>query len=75
MELYILILSMWGKTASDEWLYIGNQYVYNTPMTQESCEAFVENKNWSRHETNEYYKVQFDCMPESSELDGYKKNG
>lgn len=75
MELYVLILSMWGKTASDEWLYIGNQYVYNTPMTQESCEAFIENKDWSRHETNEYYKVQFDCMPESSELDGYKKNG
>ena len=36
--MFILVLSMWGKTASDEWLYIGNQYVYNTPMTQEQCE-------------------------------------
>jgi len=68
MELYVLILSMWGKTASEEWQYIGNQYIYNTPMAQESCEAFIQNKNWSRHETNEYYIVQFDCMPQSSEL-------
>jgi hypothetical protein len=74
MELYVLILSMWGKTASEEWQYIGNQYIYNTPMAQESCEAFIQNKNWSRHELNEYYRVQFDCMPESSELKG-QNNG
>jgi hypothetical protein len=74
MELYVLILSMWGKTASEEWQYIGNQYIYNTPMTQESCESFITNKRWSRHELNEYYRVQFDCIPESSELKG-QNNG
>lgn len=68
MEMFILVLSMWGKTASDEWLYIGNQYVYNTPMTQEQCENIVNPGSWSNHLTNEYYKVQLDCMPQSSEL-------
>ena len=68
MEMFILVLSMWGKTASDEWLYIGNQYVYNTPMTQEQCENIANRGSWSHHITNEYYKVELDCMPESSEL-------
>ena len=68
MELYVLILSMWGKTVSDEWLYIGNQYVYNTPMTQEQCEQLIDKKEWSIHITNEYYGIKFDCMPESAEL-------
>ncbi len=68
MEVFVLVLSMWGKTASDEWLYIGNQYAYNTPMTQEQCELLIDPYSWSYNLTNEYYRVQFDCMPESSEL-------
>ena len=74
MELYVLILSMWGKTASDEWLYIGNQYVYNTPMPKEQCEQLIERQSWSYNLTNEYYMIQFDCMPESAELKE-EKNG
>ena len=74
MELYVLILSMWGKTASDEWLYIGNQYVYNTPMEQEQCLHLIERQQWSYHETNQYYRIQFDCMPESASLKE-KKDG
>lgn len=68
MEMFILVLSMWGKTASDEWIYIGNQYVYNTPMTQEQCENIINPSSWSFHGTNEYYKVQLECMPQGSEL-------
>ena len=68
MELYVLILSMWGKTASDEWLYIGNQYVFNTPMLKEQCEQLIIDTSWSKHIKNEYYGINFDCMPESSEL-------
>ena len=68
MELYVLILSMWGKTASDEWLYIGNQYVFNTPMPKEQCEQLIIDTSWSKHITNEYYGIKFDCMPESAEL-------
>ena len=68
MELYVLILSMWGKTASDEWLYIGNQYVFNTPMLKEQCEQLIIDTSWSKHIKNEYYGIKFDCMPESSEL-------
>ena len=31
---FILVISMWGQTATGNWEYIGNQYVYNIPMTQ-----------------------------------------
>lgn len=67
MELFVLVLSMWGKTAMGNWEYIGNQYVYNTPMTQEQCVNLIDRTQWSHHHTNEYYRVQFDCMPESLE--------
>ncbi len=68
MELYVLVLSMWGKTALGEWLFIGNQYAFNTPMPQFQCEELIDRQSWSRNETNEYYRIQFDCMPESSEI-------
>ena len=68
MELYVLILSMWGLTAQGEWTYIGNQYVFNTPMPKEQCEELIDKDNaWSIHITNEYYGIKFDCMPESAE--------
>ena len=59
MELYVLILSMWGLTAQGEWLYIGNQYVYNTPMPKEQCMEYME--RWSWHEHNEYYNFTMSC--------------
>ena len=68
MEMFVLVLSMWGKTAMGEWLYIGNQYAFNTPMPQHECEALIDRQYWSYNLTKEYYRVQFDCMPESSEL-------
>ena len=74
MELYVLVLSMWGKTELDQWLYIGNQYVYNTPMQKEQCEQLKIDTSWSKHITNEYYRIQFDCMPESAEMKD-KKDG
>jgi len=69
MELYVLILSMWGLTAQGEWLYIGNQYVYNTPMPKEQCEKLIDKDNaWSLHLTNDYYSIKMDCMPESAQI-------
>tara|TARA_Y100001954_G_C15566062_1_gene481054 strand:+ start:498 stop:692 length:195 start_codon:yes stop_codon:yes gene_type:complete len=59
---------MWGLTAQGEWTYIGNQYVFNTPMPKEQCEELIDKDNaWSIHITNEYYGIKFDCMPESAE--------
>jgi len=60
---FVMMLSMWGQTATGNWTYIGNQYVYNTPMTQEVCEKKINSKNWSIHQNNQYYRIQFDCMP------------
>ena len=69
MELFVLVLSMWGKDAYGQWLYIGNQYAFNTPMTQIECEDLVDRRSWSFNETNEYYRIQWDCMPEGSEIE------
>jgi len=68
MELYVLVLSMWGKTAMGNWEYIGNQYAFNSPMTLEQCEEIIDPYHWSWNINNEYYRIQMDCMPESSEL-------
>jgi len=68
MELFVLVLSMWGKDMYGQWLYIGNQYAFNTPMPQAQCEELIDRSSWSHNLTNEYYRIQMDCMPESSEI-------
>ena len=64
---FVLVFSIWGNNGTD-WQYIGNQYIYDIPMTLQQCLSIAHQSNWSKHETNEYYRIQFDCMPESSEL-------
>mgnify|MGYP001437293520 CR=1 FL=1 len=68
MEMFLLVLSMWGKTADEEWVYIGNQNVLNQEFTLEQCEKLADDAYWSKHHTNEYYDIQMDCMPKGSEL-------
>ena len=57
--LYVLIISLWGLTAQGEWLYVGNQMVYQEPMTKEQCEVMAN--SWSRYEMNEYYRMSVEC--------------
>jgi len=52
---------MWGNTGT-EWVYTGNQYVMQELFTQEQCQQIVKSSNWQKHETNEYYSLQFDCF-------------
>ena len=40
--LYVLIISLWGYTGT-EWVYVGNQIVYQEPMTKEQCEVMADN--------------------------------
>ena len=40
--LYVLIISLWGFTGV-EWVYVGNQIVYNEPMTKQECEKIEWN--------------------------------
>ena len=47
MKEFVMILSMWGQNVTGSWENIGNQYIYNTPMTQEACEKKISRKNWS----------------------------
>jgi len=57
-DLFVLVISMWGFTG-EEWVYIGNQIVLNTPMTEEVC--LLLSKDWSWHETNEFYRFSVEC--------------
>ena len=61
MVKYLLVFSLWGNTGTD-WVYIGNQYVFNTPMPLEKCELMAELDNWSWHEDNDFYTIQLDCQ-------------
>ncbi len=58
--LYVLIISLWGYTGS-EWIYVGNQMVYQEPMPKEQCEKMVD--SWSKFESNEFYRASIECQP------------
>lgn len=64
---FLLVISMWGNTGT-EWVYIGNQYVNNNLMTKSQCESIIDDSQWSKNRTNEYYDIQFDCFHKDEEL-------
>ena len=61
MKTFVVVISMWGNTGK-EWVYTGNQYVMQELFTYEQCQQIVKSSNWKKHETNEYYGLQFDCF-------------
>ena len=56
--LYMLIIRLWGFTGS-EWVYVGNQIVYQEPLTKQECEVMAE--SWTKFELNEYYRISIEC--------------
>lgn len=64
---FVMIISMWGQNVTGAWEYIGNQYIYNTPMTKEVCMEKIKRENWSVIQDNGYYLIRFDCMHISKE--------
>lgn len=62
MSFFVLVFSIWGNNGV-EWEYIGNQYIYNTPMTLEQCMFIAAQPNWSKIENNEYYRMSIECVP------------
>ena len=60
-DMVIFVITLWGKTATGEWTYIGNQYVHQEPMTLTECSEFIAPENWLKFEDNEYYKIQLNC--------------
>ena len=62
MKLFVLVLSLWGQTETGDWVYIGNQYVYNDTMSEEKCLYMAELDNWSWHEGNRYYSIELECQ-------------
>jgi|TARA_B100000530_G_C15666591_1_gene372566 hypothetical protein len=62
-KIFVLVVSMWGHNGT-EWEYIGNQSVLNQDMTQQQCEYMAdEEKTWTVHNTNKYYRIQMQCYP------------
>ena len=58
MKTFLLIMSLWGYDGT-EWVYVGNQYVNQEPMTKEEC--LQEANNWVKYEDNEYYRLSIEC--------------
>ena len=56
--LYMLIISLWGFTGSD-WVYVGNQIVYQEPLTKQECETMAD--RWTKFELNEFYRLSIEC--------------
>jgi len=60
-DVVIFVITLWGKTATGEWAYIGNQYVHQEPMTLIECSEFIATDKWAKFEENEYYKIELAC--------------
>ena len=58
IKAFLLVISIWGNNGT-EWVYVGNQIVFNNPMPIEQCMAMK--KNWSWHEKNEYFRFSIEC--------------
>ena len=39
--------------------FVGNQIVYQEPMTKQECEVMAD--NWSKYELNEFYRMSIEC--------------
>ena len=61
-KVFVLIISMWGNNGT-EWEYIGNQMVLNQDMTKAQCEYMMDDEQWTRFNSSEYYNMQLDCYP------------
>jgi|TARA_B100001094_G_scaffold185411_1_gene179624 hypothetical protein len=62
MKTFLLVFSMWGYDGLD-WQFIGNQYVYSKPMTEEQCSTIADQDSWFAYESNPFYKIAARCMP------------
>lgn len=65
----IFVITMWGKTATGEWAYIGNQYVQQQPMTLTECTEFIAPENWQSFAQNEFYKIELACYHAGTAVD------
>ena len=68
MAMFVLVFSLWGFNGED-WEYIGNQYIYNAPMTIDQCMFIAHQSNWYKYETNENYRLSVECKPAINKKD------
>ena len=69
-DLVVLVVSLWGQTASGEWQYISNQYVQQQPMPLTECSEFIATNNWKKFEDNPYYKIELACYHAGEKNEG-----
>tara|TARA_R110001592_G_scaffold230282_1_gene487099 strand:- start:99 stop:329 length:231 start_codon:yes stop_codon:yes gene_type:complete len=73
MKTFLLVISIWGFTAEEEWVYVGNNVVLDVLMSKEQCDAMAE--NWVWREKNEYYKLLTSCELAKLPADPKKPKG
>jgi len=60
-DMVVLVISMWGQTELGEWVYIGNQYVNQEPMTLAECSELISPDKWAKYQENQFYKIELAC--------------
>ena len=65
MKTFVLVFSMWGFDGL-EWQYMGNQYVYDAPMTAQECNFIASQDNWTKFEGNPFYRISVECLPSAA---------
>tara|TARA_Y100000022_G_scaffold195473_1_gene201181 strand:+ start:428 stop:646 length:219 start_codon:yes stop_codon:yes gene_type:complete len=68
-DMVVLVISMWGMTAEGQWVYMGNQYVNQKPMTLTECSELIAPQRWTKYEENKFYKIELACyhVPEKKQ--------
>ena len=59
MKSFLLVVSIWGFTAENEWVYVGNNIVLDMLMPIEKCDAMT--RNWIWRQSNENYRLVVHC--------------
>jgi hypothetical protein len=68
MKSFLLIISIWGFTEENRWVYVGNQIVLDVLMNKEECMKLGD--EWVWRQNNENYRLVVTCeeaiLPENT---------
>tara|TARA_Y100001937_G_scaffold88850_1_gene120068 strand:- start:356 stop:565 length:210 start_codon:yes stop_codon:yes gene_type:complete len=60
-KVFVLVISMWGLTAEQVWVYTGNQLVLKEKFYElEKCESF--GRKFMKFDFNKFYTMKVQCV-------------
>ena len=60
-KVFVLVISLWGLTAEQVWVYTGNQLVLNKKFYElEKCEEF--GRSFIKYDFNQFYTMKVQCV-------------